>query len=147
FFIDGPTRVGTMPLDTPGDWTALGAQGTPPIPRYGFSLAYDPVRDRILLAGGYNDDPRGHSRYSYRDVWALSLAEPPTWQQLRADVSPGPVLYPDCLAYDAAHDRFVSVAWDFPAVYAAWTLPADGSADWTVLRTSPSNLTYPMIAI
>jgi hypothetical protein len=139
-FFTGSTGVEAMPLDVPGDWAAVTVAGTPPPTRTDYSLAYDPVRDRILLAGGYADDPRGHARHIFVDIWALSLVDPPTWQPVRPDdeFGFGLVLFPDALFYDAPKDRLLGVGSWYGIGTGAWSRPGDGSADWTTIgiRTS-----------
>lgn len=136
-------EVEAMPLDGSGDWVTLDTQGSAPPPRYGYSLAYDPSRDRVLFTGGYVDSPRGHSRQYYSDLWALSLAEPPTWQQLRPDGS-GPTLHEDALVYDAVRDRILGVG---NSNGGTWVTPADGSADWTLLQQNPPGWWNPGVAL
>jgi galactose oxidase-like protein len=130
-FFRGPTGVEAMRLDVPGDWTPVNVAGTPPPARYDYSLAYDPVRDRILLSGGYMDSPLGHSRHLFVDIWALSLPDPPTWQAIRPDDGLGLALFADALFYDVRGDRLLGVgAWSGIGA-GAWGRPGDGSSDWT----------------
>ena len=68
--------VWTLSLaDTP-IWTQLAPTGTPPTERYYHSAIYDPVRDRMVIFGGY------FSSAFHNDVWALSLAGTQAWTQL-----------------------------------------------------------------
>jgi len=64
-------------------WTLLTPSGTPPIPRYGHSAIYDPVRDRMVVFGG-----RGNDNSFPRDVWELSLADTPVWTKLNPTGTP-----------------------------------------------------------
>ena len=132
-FFAGSTGVQAMPLDVPGDWTAVTVAGTAPPTRTEYSLAYDPLRDRILLSGGYMDDPRGHSRHIYTDIWALSLADPPAWQVIRADDGLGLAPFADALFYDARGDRLLGVGSVSGIGNGGWGRPGDGSSDWTTL--------------
>ena len=135
-FFSGPTGVEVMPLDALGPWAPLSATGAAPPQRYGFSLAYDSARDRILLCGGYVDAPRGHSRYYFTDIWALSLADPPSWQLIHPD--DGLVhLNEDGLAYDAPGDQLVGVGWKNGVGWMTFLLPADGSSDWRPIEVTP----------
>ena len=136
FFPEGSTRVETLPLDAPGDWTTLTVAGTPPPVRDGgYATTYDPLRDRIVLTGGYRDDPRGHSRQIFNDVWALTLSDPPTWQLLLADG--GPIhIEADALFEDAGADRLLGVGNDGTSA-GVWTFsPTTGA--WTLLRRTPA---------
>jgi len=59
-----------LSLSGPPAWSALGPTGTPPTARYAHTAIYDPVRDRMVIFGGYDGS-------SYRnDVWRL------TWSSL-----------------------------------------------------------------
>lgn len=74
-----------MSLDAPGTWNLLAVSGTAPPLRYEHDVSYDAAGDRLIVSGGWFDDPRGHSRHFFSDVWALSLTDPPTWTPLRGD--------------------------------------------------------------
>ena len=124
------SSVGVLPLDVSGTWTALRVQGVEPPSREDFSSAYDPARDRILLAGGYVPDPRGHSRTPLRDLWSLSLSGEPTWTLLRPDGPDEPRVFPDALFYDPAGDQFVAVATNPGSQAGTWTLAGDGGSPW-----------------
>jgi hypothetical protein len=66
---------------------------------------YDPVRDRLIVFGGYSEATGGGA--PSKDTWALSLAGSPVWTQL----SPAGVFDPladHAAIYDAALDRLVS---------------------------------------
>jgi hypothetical protein len=57
-------------------WTPVATQGTPPAARECRGALYDPVRDRVLIFGGY-----GYPDH-FNDTWALDLAGTPTWREL-----------------------------------------------------------------
>lgn len=57
-------------------WTQLAPPGTLPSGRQLHSAIYDPVRDRMVVFGGYD-----YSNY-FDDVWALSLGGTPAWTRL-----------------------------------------------------------------
>src|SRR5262249_21973435 len=71
---------------TPTDREALSsADGTwlqepPPTTREGHSAIYDPVRDRMVVFGGFGGG--FYFNHLTNDVWALSLTGRPTWTQL-----------------------------------------------------------------
>ena len=107
-------------------WTQLAPAGTPPIGREGATATYDPVRDRMLVFGGENNN-------GLNDVWALSLAGNPSWTQLMPE---GPL--PSgrewtSSIYDPVRDRLV-VFGGFTAGLPAdtWALPLTGQS-WTQL--------------
>jgi hypothetical protein len=56
-------------------WTELAPSGIPPSARYLHGAIYDPVRDRMVVFGGWDPSSRN-------DVWALSLAGSPAWTLL-----------------------------------------------------------------
>jgi len=60
-------------------WTQLHPAGGPPLGRWWHQAIYDPVRDRMIVLGGYNDQVTPNA---LSDVWALSLSGTPTWTQL-----------------------------------------------------------------
>jgi hypothetical protein len=72
-----------------------------PSARYGHSAIYDPVRDRMIVFGGFDDARRN-------DVWALSLTGPLTWTQIfpAAGPAPAPRRYHSAI-YDPVRDRMI----------------------------------------
>jgi hypothetical protein len=91
-------------------WTAVAAGGTPPAGRSGHSAIYDPVRDRMVIFGGYSSQPTS-------DVWALSLAGTPTWSQLSPSGTSPLARTGHQAIYDPPRDRMV--------VYGAQLFPED----------------------
>jgi hypothetical protein len=61
-------------------WSRLDAAGDAPAPCWGGAAAYDPVRRRMVVAGGQTGADGGAT--SHADVWALSLDGAPAWQRL-----------------------------------------------------------------
>jgi hypothetical protein len=111
-------------------WTQLAPSGTPPIPRYGHSAIYDPLRDRMLVCGG-----RGSSLP--RDVWELSLEDPPAWTQLSpAGTPPNDVGGGASAIYDPVRDRTLVFYGS-----SVWALSLGDAPAWTQLTpagTPPS---------
>jgi len=71
---------------------AAGAQELPP-PRAGYAMAYDSVRDQVVLFGG-----RGESLgEGLNDTWLWSETG---WRKVETEVSPPPLRYA-CMAFDA----------------------------------------------
>ncbi len=72
-----------------------------PTARYGHATIYDPVRDRLIVFGGFDDARRN-------DVWALSLAGPPVWTRLEPSGGYAPLArrYHSAV-YDPVRDRMV----------------------------------------
>jgi hypothetical protein len=96
--------VWTLSLtDTPA-WTALAPAGTLPIPRQDPCVIYDPVRDRMVMFGGF---VKYGSSGPVSDVWALSLADTPAWTEL-APIGVAPSGgYAHSATYDPVRDRMV----------------------------------------
>jgi flagellar hook capping protein FlgD/galactose oxidase-like protein len=70
--------VWQLSLGATPTWTALAPAGTLPNARSRHSAIYDPIRDRMVVFGGLA--PTGST--TTNDLWALSLAGTPTWNQL-----------------------------------------------------------------
>jgi hypothetical protein len=81
-------------------WSALGPAGFPPSARYGHTAIYDPVRDRMVVFGGFD-------RSSRDDPWALSLGGSPTWRALAPVGTPPSARYGHTAIYDPVRDRMV----------------------------------------
>jgi hypothetical protein len=81
-----------------GAWNLL--LRTPPSARSVHSAIYDPVRDRMVVFGGY-------SGAYLDDVWALSLAGTPAWTQLTPSGTPPRARYYHSAIYDPVRDRML----------------------------------------
>jgi hypothetical protein len=120
-------------------WTQLTPTGTPPSGRSGHTAIYDPLRDRMVVFGGY---ALGYPN----DVWALSLAGTPAWTQLTPTTPSGgggPAIY------DVAGDRMVVFGGYDTALNGVWGLSLAGSPAWTALTPggSPPSARYGHSAI
>lgn len=71
------------------NWSTLATSGTPPGRQHLASLVHDPVRDRLLVFGGYYE--QGVT------VWAVTLSGTPSWQRL---VTNGTLPPKPCGAFD-----------------------------------------------
>ena len=67
--------VWELSLEGSPAWSALAPAGTLPSARAEHTAIYDPVRDRMVVFGGYDGSVRN-------DVWALSLSGSPAWSAL-----------------------------------------------------------------
>ena len=102
----GGVRNDTWVVDLSGklSWSPLATTGGPPPPRYWHASTWDPVRDQLLVFGGFSGDFTNY----LADLWALSFGNGvPTWSQL---APPGPA--PSGRAtpgfvYDSKRDRFL----------------------------------------
>ncbi len=108
-------------------WSELAPAGTPPSARFNHSTIYDPVRDRMLVFGGYDGSPRN-------DVWALSLAGSPAWNELAPAGTPTPAREDHSAIYDPVRDRMV-VFGGYAGGYsdAVWVLSFVGNGAWSEL--------------
>jgi hypothetical protein len=95
--------VRTMSLVGLPDWSTVLAGGTAPSPRQDYSAVYDPLRDRLVLFGGWVWS--GAVKQQLTDLWSLSLSSPEQWAPLSPagtpPVSSGPAVY------DPVHDRML----------------------------------------
>jgi len=64
-------------------------------------MVYDPVRDRMLVFGGNG------SGVLLNDVWALSLGDPPVWEQLFSSSDPPSPRMEHSAVFDPVRDRMV----------------------------------------
>lgn len=116
-------------------WTWLNLSN-PPHARVNHTAMYDPVRDRMLVFGGYYYSGGG---YYLNDVWQLSLSGTPTWTMLTPLGTPPPARYAHTAAYDPYRDRMIvyggssaaagwSLLWDD-----LWALSLGTGPTWTEL--------------
>ena len=111
-----------------GAWSPLVG-----LPRYGHSAIYDPVRDRMVVFGGYSG--------SYlNDVWVLSLASTPAWTQLTPSGMPPTGRYFHSAIYDPVRDRMLVFGGSSGAsgLGDVWALSLAGASTWTQLTPSGS---------
>jgi hypothetical protein len=116
-------------------WTQLTPSGTPPIGRSNHSAIYDPVRDRIVVFGGYSYDG---SEHYLNDVWALSLAGTPAWTPLTPSGTPPSGRYAPSAIYDPVRDRMVVFGGSrYDGLYSmlndVWALSLADPTEWTEL--------------
>ncbi len=96
-------------------WKQLAPAGTPPdgLPsgRRALTSVYDPLRDRMVIYGGWDGGYTGAAFLG--EAWALELAGDPMWSKL-APAGPTPTQRDAMSAiYDPTHDRL--------AVYGGWS--------------------------
>ncbi|HXU05692.1 MAG TPA: kelch repeat-containing protein [Polyangia bacterium] len=107
-------------------WSPLATRGTPPPPRYWHVSAWDPIREQLLVYGGFNGDPN-----LLADLWALSFAHgTPSWSQITpaGPAPPSSALSP--LVYDSARDRFLLLRGHDGLDFDVWELRLAPSAAW-----------------
>ncbi len=135
---DGSPRNETWAysLAPEGGWSQLAVSGVPPSPRYLHSAIHDPVRDRLIVFGGYQD-------YGYlNDVWALSLSGTPTWSLLTVDGTPPSPRRACSVIYDPIRDRMIV----FGGTNASpnrevWALNLGGTPSWSLLASGDTGPT------
>jgi hypothetical protein len=93
-------EVSALSLSGTPTWTTLATSGTAPPGRSYHVAIYDPVRDRMLVYGGYNG-------YPLTDLWALSLAGTPKWSKLQPVGAPSPPSNQPTAVYDPVGDRML----------------------------------------
>ena len=122
-------------------WTNVTAAG--PIARNGVAMAYDPLRNRIVLFGGSDE-----AGTMLADTWLWDTVAK-TWSQLAPPSSP-PARVGTRMVYDAANDRFVlhggwntttgvifSDTWAWSPASGAWTNLMPGVSSSTGRPFSP----------
>src|SRR5439155_1672447 len=124
-------------------WTQLTPAGSPPSARDYHAAIYDPVRDRIVIFGGYDG--------SYvNDVWVLSLAGGPTWTHVNPVGTPPSARHWPTAIYDPVRDRIVVfVGYSTYALNDVWELSLAGGPVWTDLTPAgtPPSARYSHTAI
>jgi hypothetical protein len=104
---EGALRNDTWTLDFGTlHWSELATQGTPPPGRYWAASAFDPVRDQLVLFGGYGGS--GSPNFEFADLWTLSFADgTPTWTAHDPPGEKPSGRYLATMVYDPGRDRFI----------------------------------------
>ena len=119
-----------LSLDGPPAWSLLIPSGPRPSGRFSHAGAYDPVRDRFIVFGGYDGAFKN-------DVRALTLSAAPSWTQLSPSGA-APRLDAMTAVYDRVRDRLLIFGgWDgFSFHNEVWSLSLAGAGSWSILGTS-----------
>ena len=80
-------------------WTEVGAASPKPPARFGHTLLFDPVRNRLIVFGG-------QARGFFNDVWAFDIARG-AWQQIGRDEAGPSQRYGHSAIYETARDRMI----------------------------------------
>ena len=108
-------------------WSPLATAGTPPSQRE-CRAVYDPVRDRMLLFGGFSWP------YHLNETWELTLSGTPTWHQLSPTGPLPPARRGQNMIYDPVDDRVLVFGGynDNAFFYDVWSLSFEGGREhWT----------------
>ncbi len=98
---DGVNRNDVWALRfSPLSWITIAPTGTLPTPRAGHSMIYDSSRQRAVAFAGFDF-------FSANDVWTLSLAGTPGWNEIPAEGVLPSARDGHVSIYDAPRDRMV----------------------------------------
>ena len=109
-------------------WFPNPGHGTPPSPRGGHAAVYDPVRDRMLVIGGFGEA-------MLNDVWECAPPATGTWRQLTPLGDPMPGRLQAASIYDPVRDRVLIFGGDGgPFLNDVWALNLSGDPTWEELH-------------
>ena len=129
---DGADRNDVWELTLSGTptWTLLAPTGSSPAARTEHSAIYDPLRDRMIVYGGFSGStPRS-------DVWELSLSGPTAWTPLSPGGGSPYARGKHTAIYDEGRDRMIVFSGSRGTpVYSAdvWALSLGTTPSWTLL--------------
>ena len=86
-------------------WEKLSPAGTLPVARRSGTAVYDPLRDRMVIFGGWDSTEHGTASF-LNDLWALTF-DPDAWAQLQPDGTLPAGRDAMTTAYDPGADRLV----------------------------------------
>ena len=124
--------VATLSLSGDPVWSPLVPGGTPPGARSSQSAIYDPVRDRVIVFGGFDGGA------GLGDTWELTLAGTPAWSPLTTSGVPPQGRGGHAAIYDPVRDRMLVLSGRSGALYQSdvWALSMGDSPTWTQLSPS-----------
>ena len=126
-----------------GDWRQLDPGTSPPVRQHA-DMAYDRVRDRVVLFGGYRYAADGKTIEPMYDTWEFDGS---TWTEVQG-LSAGPKVDKPLLAYDIARNETILLGIDTAFKTQMYRWDAAGKA-WQKMTPDPlppcvheSTLTY-----
>src|SRR5438034_9927579 len=119
--------VWALPLSGEPTWARLAPTGVLPTGLIYHSAIYDPVRDRMIVFGGFAVTARS-------EVWALELSGSPAWHQLSPSGTPPPARQQHTAIYDPLRDRMIVFGGTNGSPLGdVWALDLADSTSWTQL--------------
>lgn len=111
----------TFDLDAGADWRQVSANAPIPSPRYAQRAAWDPVRDRMLMFGGYDG-------VYLNDLWEYRPRPSPAWAPLFPSGPPPSPRFAGGVVFDAPRDRLLAFGGysDVASYNDLWELPLSG---------------------
>jgi len=91
--------------ETP-QWNYIDTSGLPPVARRSGTAIFDPMRNRMVIFGGWDSTENGTASF-LGDTWALSFDGQPTWTQLAPAGTVPTGRDAMSAAYDPVNDRMV----------------------------------------
>jgi hypothetical protein len=118
-----------------GDWTKIDTPNAPPV-RAAAGAAFDPIRDRMIVYGGFQISTDGkQTLIPLHDTWEFDGT---TWVQRPGE---GPKISKPILTYDAAHNQVILLGLDEASATKTDTLMyIYNSAAGTWTQTKPDGL-------
>jgi hypothetical protein len=127
--------VWTLTLTGSPSWSQHAAAGPLPPARSHAAVAYDPVRDQLVMTGG--EDVAGNP---LGDVWTMSMSAGFTWAPIAPAGTAPSARTRAAFRYDPPRDQFVMVGGTSAVLpeYRAdvWTLELSGTPSWSQLAVS-----------
>lgn len=133
---DFTNQVWVLSLAPTPTWSQLSVLGGPPGPRAGAQYGYDPVRNRVLVFGGYGRHYPGSPLAHLNDVWELSLVGQPRWTELFPTGTPPQGRLAGAAAYDVLRQRFVGFGGTSGLPVDTWVLKLSGQPQWVTVASN-----------
>jgi hypothetical protein len=123
--------IWSLPLTGELAWSEILPLGYPPLGLAEHTAILDPIRDRIVIFGGWNVN-----NIHLNDAWAFSFHEAPVWSHLTPAGTPPSPRSNHSAIYDPVRDRMVVFGGGYPTpLRNTWVLSLDGCPTWTELST------------